>query len=209
MGVTNQERINDVTMTIENPNVVGSGFIRHPPQKRFQGKIIQQPLTCAKDYEQTVVGVAPQAQQQASYHNGAPASSMYSQHPGGYNQQQQQQAYGMQQQQQQYQQRQAPQQYQTQSVQRHAGHANVQTVQRPVRTHFTSVGGQQQQQQRGGGQHTHRQPVNNPPAAAVVQQQQKQQQPVINNTNPFAPEGKEKLSKSQRKRLRKKIRDNN
>merc|ERR1719410_3329783 len=26
---TNQERINDVTMTIENPNVVGSGYIRH------------------------------------------------------------------------------------------------------------------------------------------------------------------------------------
>merc|ERR1719247_3361081 len=44
---THQERINNVTMTIENPNVVGSGFIRHPPQKRFQGKIIQQPLTCA------------------------------------------------------------------------------------------------------------------------------------------------------------------
>merc|ERR1719410_3378852 len=48
---TNQERINDVTMTIENPNVVGSGYIRHPPQRRFQGKIIQQPLTCAVDYD--------------------------------------------------------------------------------------------------------------------------------------------------------------
>jgi len=77
--ITNQERINDVTMTIENPNVVGSGYIRHPPQKRFQGNIIQQPLTCAVDYEtkisepsqgnQGLGGGGGGYQQQASYQN--------------------------------------------------------------------------------------------------------------------------------------------
>ena len=62
--LTNQERINEATMTIDNPNVVGSGYIRHPPQKRFQANIVQQPLTCAVEYETQLSG-NPQAGQQA------------------------------------------------------------------------------------------------------------------------------------------------
>lgn len=37
-------------MKIENPNVVGSGFIQHPPMQRFSGPMVFQPPTFAHEF---------------------------------------------------------------------------------------------------------------------------------------------------------------
>jgi hypothetical protein len=42
---TDQERVDDQTMKITNPNVVGSGFIAFPPQRPFEKPLFFQPPT--------------------------------------------------------------------------------------------------------------------------------------------------------------------
>ncbi|CAL5223856.1 g6442 [Coccomyxa viridis] len=44
---TDQERIDAATLEIKNPNVVGSGYIQHPPQKPFAAPLQMQPPTVA------------------------------------------------------------------------------------------------------------------------------------------------------------------
>lgn len=44
-ALTEQERIDEATLKITNPNVVGSGYIQFPPQVPFQQPIHAQPLT--------------------------------------------------------------------------------------------------------------------------------------------------------------------
>lgn len=43
--LTEQERIDNLTMKIDNPNIVGSGYIPLPPQKRFERPLMLQPPT--------------------------------------------------------------------------------------------------------------------------------------------------------------------
>ncbi|MEW5299255.1 MAG: hypothetical protein WDW36_002288 [Sanguina aurantia] len=43
-----QERIDSLTMEIKNPNMVGSGFISFPPQKRFEQPMVFQPPTVSQ-----------------------------------------------------------------------------------------------------------------------------------------------------------------
>ncbi|MEW5311656.1 MAG: hypothetical protein WDW38_003351 [Sanguina aurantia] len=68
-----QERIDSLTMEIKNPNMVGSGFISFPPQKRFEQPMVFQPPTVShiehpEEYTQyfTATGAAAAA--------GAPAA---------------------------------------------------------------------------------------------------------------------------------------
>ncbi|KAL4516067.1 hypothetical protein Ndes2526B_g00777 [Nannochloris sp. 'desiccata'] len=42
---TGQEKIDQLTMKISNPNVVGSGYIEHPPQRPFTDRVLVQPPT--------------------------------------------------------------------------------------------------------------------------------------------------------------------
>ncbi|RMZ54998.1 hypothetical protein APUTEX25_000515 [Auxenochlorella protothecoides] len=42
---TNQERVDALTLQISNPNIVGSGFIQHPPQRPFERPVLLQPET--------------------------------------------------------------------------------------------------------------------------------------------------------------------
>lgn len=74
---TSQEKIDSLTMQINNPNVVGSGYIEHPPQVPFGGKLLMQPLSAVdgKDNPEwmNVAPRVPQATQyQHSYHHSAP-----------------------------------------------------------------------------------------------------------------------------------------
>eukprot|EP00192_Tetraselmis_astigmatica_P015147 CAMPEP_0117655226 /NCGR_PEP_ID=MMETSP0804-20121206/4168_1 /TAXON_ID=1074897 /ORGANISM="Tetraselmis astigmatica, Strain CCMP880" /LENGTH=151 /DNA_ID=CAMNT_0005461567 /DNA_START=88 /DNA_END=543 /DNA_ORIENTATION=+ len=52
---TQQEMIDDATMRIENPNIVGSGYIQFPPQKPFEQPLKMQPPTLA-EYEDVMLG---------------------------------------------------------------------------------------------------------------------------------------------------------
>eukprot|EP01026_Neomeris_dumetosa_P080772 TRINITY_DN8990_c0_g1_i10.p1 TRINITY_DN8990_c0_g1~~TRINITY_DN8990_c0_g1_i10.p1 ORF type:complete len:459 (-),score=25.97 TRINITY_DN8990_c0_g1_i10:14-1213(-) len=45
--LTAQELIDSQTMKINNPNIMGSGFIQHPPQRPFQQPIVYQPPSVA------------------------------------------------------------------------------------------------------------------------------------------------------------------
>jgi hypothetical protein len=45
--LTAQERIDQATLSITNPNVVGSGYIQFPPQRPFEQPIKVQPPTVA------------------------------------------------------------------------------------------------------------------------------------------------------------------
>lgn len=45
LWVVLNHRIDDLTMKITNPNVVGSGFIAFPPQKPFEKPVFFQPPT--------------------------------------------------------------------------------------------------------------------------------------------------------------------
>ncbi|KAI8107563.1 hypothetical protein M9435_002591 [Picochlorum sp. BPE23] len=42
---TKQEHVDSLTMQIHNPNVRGSGYIEHPPQVPFGGRVVVQPST--------------------------------------------------------------------------------------------------------------------------------------------------------------------
>lgn len=44
---TDQDRIDEQTMRIENPNIVGSGYIQFPPQRPFEKPVQVQPPTVA------------------------------------------------------------------------------------------------------------------------------------------------------------------
>ncbi|BDA48670.1 hypothetical protein COCOBI_12-3520 [Coccomyxa sp. Obi] len=45
---TEQERIDAMTVEISNPNVMGSGYIQHPPQRPFEKPLEVQPPTVAQ-----------------------------------------------------------------------------------------------------------------------------------------------------------------
>ncbi|KAK9917154.1 hypothetical protein WJX75_001363 [Coccomyxa subellipsoidea] len=45
---TEQERIDAMTVQISNPNIVGSGYIQHPPQRPFERPLEMQPPTVAQ-----------------------------------------------------------------------------------------------------------------------------------------------------------------
>eukprot|EP00884_Botryococcus_braunii_P015563 jgi/Botrbrau1/2690/Bobra.0203s0033.1 len=47
--LTEQERIDQATLEITNPNVVGSGYIQHPPQRPFEKPVLVQPPTIVVD----------------------------------------------------------------------------------------------------------------------------------------------------------------
>lgn len=67
---TAQEKIDSLTMQINNPNVVGSGYIEHPPQVPFGGKLLMQPLSVVdgKDNPEWM-NMAPRGALAAQHHH--------------------------------------------------------------------------------------------------------------------------------------------
>jgi len=65
---TNQERVDSLTMKITNPNVVGSGFIDHPPQVPFADRLLMQPTTVdASEVPEWFSGSAPRGGHRGGY----------------------------------------------------------------------------------------------------------------------------------------------
>eukprot|EP00191_Tetraselmis_sp_GSL018_P000583 CAMPEP_0177597004 /NCGR_PEP_ID=MMETSP0419_2-20121207/11459_1 /TAXON_ID=582737 /ORGANISM="Tetraselmis sp., Strain GSL018" /LENGTH=297 /DNA_ID=CAMNT_0019089103 /DNA_START=110 /DNA_END=1003 /DNA_ORIENTATION=- len=83
---TQQELIDEATMRIENPNVVGSGYIQFPPQRPFERPVQVQPPTVAVQEYQDLLGGSFYGQQTAS--QPTQQQRTVPQHPSGLGQQQ-------------------------------------------------------------------------------------------------------------------------
>lgn len=199
-----QEMIDEATMKIDNPNMIGSGYIQFPPQRPFQQPLMVQPPTVAvQEYQDERLGggYKPAYNPQA-----APAA------PGGYAPQRQavpqpqrQAAPGA------YQQ--PPQQRQPQPVARpQPGYRPQQQPQQgyPNRPPSAQAPAPQQYQGRMQPQAVPQARPQAPPAQAPPAPVQ-QQQYATHSVAPPAPAqdaaGDEKLSAAQKKRLRKKMRE--